>query len=99
MCLRLRRRTMVLRVFLPGALPTIFSGVRIALGQAWIAMVVVEMLADTAGLGYMMVWGRTLFQIDIVLVGMVVIGFFGFLMDAGLRAAERRLRRWSPDHV
>jgi sulfonate transport system permease protein len=96
--LRLRRRTMVLRVVLPGALPTIFSGIRIGLGQAWIAMVVVEMLADTAGLGYMMVWGRTLFQIDIVLVGMMVIGCFGFLMDAGLRATERRLRRWSPDH-
>lgn len=97
--LRLRRATMVLRVFLPGALPTIFSGVRIALGQAWIAMVVVEMLADTAGLGYMMVWGRTLFQIDIVLVGMIVVGFIGFLMDAGLRATEHRLRRWSPHHV
>ncbi len=97
--LRLRRRTMVLRVVLPGALPTIFSGVRIALGHAWIAMVVVEMLADTAGVGYMMTWGRTLFQIDIVIVGMVVIGIVGFAMDAGLRATERRLRQWTPDHV
>lgn len=92
--LRLRRSTMLLRVVLPGALPSIFSGVRLALSHAWIAMVVVEMLADTAGVGYMMTWGRTLFQIDIVIVGMIVIGVIGFLMDSGLRRVERRLQRW-----
>ena len=94
--LRLRRVTMLRRVILPGALPSIFSGVRLALGHAWIAMVVVEMLADTAGVGYMMTWGRTLFQIDVVIVGMIVIGVIGFAMDSGLRRIERRLRRWSP---
>jgi sulfonate transport system permease protein len=96
--LRLRRSAMLFRLILPGALPTIFSGVRLALGHAWIAMVVVEMLADTAGVGYMMTWGRTLFQIDIVIVGMIVIGAIGFLMDGGLRWIERRLRRWAPVH-
>jgi sulfonate transport system permease protein len=94
--LRLRRSTMMLRVVLPSALPSIFSGVRLALGHAWIAMVVVEMLADTAGVGYMMTWGRTLFQIDVVIVGMIVIGIIGFLMDFGLRRVERRLQRWAP---
>ncbi len=97
--LRLRRSAMLFRLILPGALPTIFSGIRLALGHAWIAMVVVEMLADTAGVGYMMTWGRTLFQIDIVIVGMVVIGAIGFLMDGGLRWIERRLRRWAPVHA
>lgn len=94
--LRLRRSTLMLRVIVPGALPTIFSGVRLALSHAWIAMVVVEMLADTAGVGYMMTWGRTLFQIDVVIVGMIVIGAIGFLMDNGLRRIERRLQRWAP---
>lgn len=94
--LRLRRSTMMLRVILPGALPSIFSGVRLALSHAWIAMVVVEMLADTAGVGYLMTWGRTLFQIDIVLVGMILIGAIGFLMDSGLKYVERRLQRWRP---
>lgn len=94
--LRLRPSTLVFRLILPGALPTIFSGVRLALSHAWIAMVVVEMLAGTAGVGYMMTWGRTLFQLDIVIVGMIVIGIIGFLMDAGLRHVERRLQRWSP---
>jgi sulfonate transport system permease protein len=94
--LRLRRSTLMMRVVLPSALPSIFSGVRLGLGHAWIAMVVVEMLADTAGVGYMMTWGRTLFQIDVVIVGMIVIGAIGFLMDAGLRRVERLLQRWAP---
>jgi sulfonate transport system permease protein len=93
---RLRRKTILWRVVVPGALPSIFSGVRLALSHAWIAMVVVEMLADTAGIGYLMTWGRTLFQIDVVLVGMILIGAIGFLMDRGLRHIERRLQRWRP---
>jgi sulfonate transport system permease protein len=94
--LRLRRSTMMMRVIVPGALPSVFSGVRLALSHAWIAMVVVEMLADTAGIGYLMTWGRTLFQIDVVIVGMILIGAIGFLMDSGLRHIERRLQRWRP---
>jgi sulfonate transport system permease protein len=95
---RLSRRTRIFRLILPAALPQVFSGVRLALSHAWIALVVVEMLADTEGVGYMMTWGRTLFQIDVVIAGMVVIGIIGFLMDAGLRRAEQRLRRWVPQN-
>lgn len=94
---RLPRRSLVLRLVLPAALPDIASGVRLALGQAWISLVVVEMLADSEGVGYLMTWGRTIFQTDIVIVGMIVVGVIGFLMDAGLRGIERRLRRWSPN--
>jgi sulfonate transport system permease protein len=95
---RLSRRTRILRLILPAALPQVFSGVRLALSHAWIALVVVEMLADTEGVGYLMTWGRTLFQIDVVIAGMVVIGVIGFLMDAGLRRVETRLRRWVPQN-
>ena len=61
-------------------------------------MIVVEMLAATEGVGYMMVWGRTLFQLDIVIAGMVVIGLIGLMMDIGLSTAERRLSKWAPCH-
>jgi sulfonate transport system permease protein len=94
---RLRRSSLLFRLILPAALPNIFSGVRLALGQAWVSLVVVEMLADTEGLGYLMTWGRTIFQLDIVLVGMIVIGVIGFILDTGLRRIERRLQRWAPD--
>jgi sulfonate transport system permease protein len=94
--LRLSRRSVLARIVVPGALPTIFSGLRLALSHAWIALIVVEMLAATEGVGYLMVWGRTLFQIDIVIVGMILIGVIGLVMDMGLTRLERRLRRWAP---
>jgi sulfonate transport system permease protein len=94
---RLRRSSFLFRLILPAASPSVFSGVRLALGQAWVSLVVVEMLADTEGLGYLMTWGRTIFQLDIVLVGMIVIGVIGFILDTGLRRIERRLQRWAPD--
>jgi len=94
---RLNRWTLIRRVMLPAALPSVFGGVRLALSHAWIALVIVEMLASTEGVGYLMTWGRTLFQIDIVMAGMVVIGIIGLAMDAGLKRIEQRLRRWAPD--
>ena len=95
--LRLSRRTVLMKLLVPAALPTIFGGLRLALSHAWIALIVVEMLAATEGVGYMMVWGRTLFQIDIVMVGMIVIGVIGLLLDIGLARLERRLQRWDPN--
>lgn len=91
---RLGRRDLVCRLVLPAALPPIFSGVRLALSHAWIALVVVEIVAGADGIGYMMAWGRTLFQLDVVIAGMVVVGLVGWGMDLLLRLAERRLSRW-----
>lgn len=97
--LRLPHRSVLLKLLVPAALPTIFSGIRLALSHAWISLITVEMLAATEGIGYMMVWGRTLFQIDIVIAGMVIIGVIGFGLDAGLVWIERRLKRWTPVDV
>lgn len=94
--LRLRPWTRLTRVLAPATVPTVFSGARLGLSHAFIALVVAEMLAATEGVGYMMTWGRTLFQIDIVIVGMILIGLIGFLLDLGLRRIEARLSRWNP---
>jgi sulfonate transport system permease protein len=96
--LQLRPFTRLLKLTLPAALPAIFTGLRLALSSAFIALVVVEMLAAAEGVGYMMVWGRTLFQLDIVIVGMIVVGLIGFALDAGLRRLERGIARWSASH-
>jgi sulfonate transport system permease protein len=86
------------KLLIPATLPTLFGGIRLAMSHAWIALIVVEMLAATEGVGYMMVWGRTLFQLDIVIAGMIIIGIIGLAMDVGLAAAERCLNRWTPRH-
>jgi sulfonate transport system permease protein len=92
--LRLHRITLWLRVILPGALPSIFSGMRQGLAHTWVSLIIVEMLASAEGIGYLMSWGRTIFQLDIVMVGIIVIGVVGFSLDLTLRLAETRLLRW-----
>jgi sulfonate transport system permease protein len=96
--LRLRPWTRLTRLTLPASLPVVFSGFRLGLSHAFIALIVVEMLAATEGIGYMMVWGRKLFQLDIVIVGIVVVGLAGYALDLLLRRLERFLSHWLPEH-
>lgn len=91
--LRLRPLTRLLRFWAPAALPAIVVGLRLGLGSAWIALVIVEMLASAEGVGYLMVWGRMLFQLDILIVGMVLIGISGLVIDQMMVMLERRLNR------
>jgi len=96
--LRLRPWTRFARVIAPASLGPVFSGVRLGLGHAFIALIVVEMLAATEGIGYMMVWGRKQFQTDIVIVGMIVVGLAGFALDRVLLTIEKSLNRRVPAH-
>jgi sulfonate transport system permease protein len=82
-------------VTIPAALPLIASGLRLALSNAWHVLIVVEMLASAAGIGHMMAWSRTLFQLDVVFVTIAVIGATGWLMDVGMRLVEARFTPWS----
>ena len=90
---------MLRHVVLPGAVPPIFTGLRYGLTHAWIALVSVELLASSEGLGYLLVWGRQMFWLDTVLVAMIVIGIIGFASDKLLTAVEARLQRWRTDGV
>lgn len=86
----------VRRVVLPAAFPAIFSGLRIGLAQAWIALVAVELIASSEGLGFLIVDGRQLFHLDVVIVGILAIGLVGLVMNRSLAALEGRLLRWRP---
>src|SRR5580704_12522056 len=68
-------------VVVPAILPSILNGFRLALSKGWQVLVLVEMIASAAGIGYLMTWGRKSFQLDVVLVTMVVIGVVGWLLD------------------
>ena len=84
----------VRRVVLPAALPTVFSGLRYGLTHAWLALVTVELLASSEGIGYQMVWGRQLFQLDVVIASIIVIGLVGLLIDLVFQVIESYLLRW-----
>lgn len=82
------------RLVLPAAAGGIFSGLRQGVMQGWLALVFVELLASSEGIGYLMVWGRQLLQLDIVVVGMLVIGTVGIVLDRLLAWGEARLQGW-----
>jgi len=77
-----------------GTVPAVLTGLRIALTRAWIVLVAAELLAADSGIGQMMEMGRQLFQLDVVLAGVVVSGLIGFLLDRGAREIERRATKW-----
>lgn len=79
------------RIMLPSALPMIVTGLRIGLGQAWMAVVTAELIAAQSGLGYMIQLSRLNLETGRVLVGMSVIGLLGAIMIGALGIVERRL--------
>ena len=89
-----RPRELFATVVLPGALPNIFTGVRVGLGIGWMALVAGELVAAPSGLGYMINNARTLFRSDYILLGMVLIGALGLLLDFIMRRLALLIMPW-----
>lgn len=81
-------------VVLPGSLPQIFTGLRLAWGIALIVIVAAEMIGATRGIGYMVLEAQQTFRVERVFAGIFVIGLLGFLTDLGFRHLQRRLLPW-----
>ena len=78
------------RVILPAALPQIITGIRIALGVAWLVVVAAEMIAVNSGLGYLIIDARNAGKrYDLVVAGMMMIGLIGLVLDLLVRKLER----------
>jgi NitT/TauT family transport system permease protein len=78
------------RVILPAALPQIITGIRIALGVAWLVVVAAEMIAVNSGLGYLIIDARNAGKrYDLVVAGMVLIGLIGLVLDVLVRQLEK----------
>ena len=92
------RQAVFWKVVLPAALPSIFTGLRLGLGFAWVVIVVGEMTGVQTGLGAIIMEARQLSRTEIVISGMVTIGVLGFLSDQAVQAIGRRLLRCSPQH-
>jgi NitT/TauT family transport system permease protein len=87
--------SMLLRhIVFPAALPSIFSGLRIAIGSAWMLTVTAEMVAVKSGVGYVL-WDSYYFlRYDIVIASMASIGLLGFLSDYMIKRIAGRILRW-----
>jgi len=86
----LSRMQLFQRVILPSCLPQIITGIRIALGVAWLVVVAAEMIAVNSGLGYLIIDARNAGKrYDLVVAGMVMIGLIGLVLDLLVRRLER----------
>ena len=87
-------RKLLLRVVLPAALPSIFTGLRVGLGLAWVLVIVAEMLAVQGGLGYAL-WSAYQFsRLDLILAAIVSVGGLGLASDRLISLLARRILGW-----
>ncbi len=97
--LRLSRLTRIRKLLLPGALPSIFVGLQIALITAWLGTVSSEYaMGNGRGLGGFLLEGRGQFRMDVVVLGVVVLALVGYLINVGCAKVFRRLLAWQGDN-
>ncbi len=81
-------------VVVPAAFPYILVGMRISLGSAWGTLVAAELIAAQSGLGQMMQNAALYFQVPTIMVGIIMIGLMGTIMDRLVMYLETRLTGW-----
>ncbi len=94
-----RDRNIFFEVCLPASLPFILAGLRIGLATGWTCLVAAELIAARSGLGFLIADARRYFRTDIVMLGIIIIGVIGILLDRLLRFMERRLTEWQERYV
>ena len=93
-CLGFRPWDVFVHVVVPGALPFVFTGLQLGMGLSWFALVAGEMIAGRYGLGFMIFEGYSLAQYPNIIIGMVTLGFLGYVSSAGVRILGRRMMVW-----
>ena len=83
------------RVVLPAAMPSIFTGVRLSMGIAWVLVVVAEILAVRSGLGYLLNDAYLFYRNDVVIAAMLSIGLLGFCSDQLVVLLRNYLLSWN----
>ena len=81
-------------IILPAAMPSVFTGLRLAIGGGWLTVVTAEMIAVKSGLGYMILNAQLTFRSQLIIAGIIVIGAIGLLADQGTRLLRARVCRW-----
>jgi sulfonate transport system permease protein len=90
------RWTLFRKVIFPGALPSIFVGLRFSLGIMWLTLIVAETMAASAGIGHMANSAREFMMTDVVVLALVIYALLGKLADSIARFLERKTLQWHP---
>ncbi|MGV6476318.1 ABC transporter permease [Azotobacter vinelandii] len=97
--LGLNRRELIWHVILPGALPSFFVGLRYSLGISWLALVFVEQINATAGIGFLASDARDFMRTDVIVICLLIYSVLGLLIDGLIRTLERFALAWRPSFV
>ena len=81
-------------IALPGMIPLLLTGVRLGLGYSWRALIGAEILAASSGLGFLILEAEQMGRSDRILLGVIIIGILGSMMDYTLRIGIRRIAPW-----
>ncbi|SEP42024.1 sulfonate transport system permease protein [Methylobacterium sp. ap11] len=92
-------RGRITKIILPGAMPSILTGVRYALAVAWLALVIAETIATTKGIGFLAMDAREFLQTNVIVLTIVIYAAIGVIADGIARALERRLLAWHPNYA
>ena len=95
----LDRAAIVRRIILPGAMPSILTGVRYALAHAWLALVIAETLATTKGIGFLAMDAREFLQTNIILLTISIYAAIGVVADALVRLLEAHFLSWHANYA
>jgi sulfonate transport system permease protein len=82
------------KIILPSAVPAIFTGLRLGISQAWTCVVTAEMIAASAGVGFMIQYARELAQPDLLLLGIITIGVIGVIIDLVMIFLQKKIVYW-----
>ena len=93
----LRTGQLIRRIVLPGALPSILTGVRYSLATAWLALVVAETIGAQSGIGFLAMDAREFLRTDVIVLTIVIYALIGVAADSIARLLERRLLAWHPN--
>lgn len=89
------RWALIREVYLPGSGPTILTGMRISLGFIYTVLVAAEIVAATAGIGWM-IWDAAKFLLsDVVIMGLIVLGITGMMLDQVLKLLGKLVMPWT----
>lgn len=95
----MNRTQLFAKIILPGALPSIFVGLRFALGLMWLTLIVAETLAASSGIGHMAMEAREFVQTDVVLLSIILYALLGKLADSATRWLEHTWLAWNPAYA
>ena len=91
------RRQLLTRVYLPSATGWVFSSLHASVGMAFAGAVIGEYMGSARGLGYLILQAESVFDINAVFAGMVLLTVFAVILDWTVSLVEKRLVKWRPN--